>query len=211
MHDLVNFLVEERYCNTESEAIKIIESVSDEFYDSLVEAYKGKYDIGKRSPERLSMMRSKLKSLTNKAQQDPGSITPEMADKINRIRVSIPDQESLSRSEMEKRKKEGTSSKGLQPTPKGPGGTRAQKPPTVISGRTTTGTYANVARTDTRKLTKAATDITRISPESRGRTSVRTGPESGEIVKDLHTNPGASGARGTNVARSGGTRGVRTR
>jgi hypothetical protein len=38
MQELVDFLIEERYCNSELEAAKILESVSDGFYDYLVEA-----------------------------------------------------------------------------------------------------------------------------------------------------------------------------
>jgi hypothetical protein len=197
MHDLVDFLVEERYCNTESEAIKILESVSSEFYEYLIET---------SSDNRLAQLRKELNILMR------GKLDLKDTSKIDKIKSlqkeikELQAQTGISRITGDIQR--GGPPKGRAPTPKGPSG-GPQKPPTVISGRTTRGTYANVARGDTEKLTNVATKLTNISPGSGSKVSVRTGPESSELVTDLHTNPGASGARGTNVARSGGTRGVR--
>jgi hypothetical protein len=188
MHDLVDFLVEERYCNTESEAIKIIESVSDEFYDSLVEAYKGKYDIGKRSPERLSVMRSKLKSLTNKAQQDPGSITPQMADTINKFRLSIPDQQKLASAEMERRKREGTASKGLQPTPRPGGGAQTSDIAATRTAAARRGRPMTGARLNNPRVAAAAEKETNRRTRTRGEVRIQgTGQETGTVDSSNYT------------------------
>jgi hypothetical protein len=187
MHDLVDFLVEERYCNTESEAIRILESVSDEFYEYLIEAEAS-------AMEQTKTLKNQLKRELSKPNPNQATIL-----KITKQLQGLKGPLETERSQLP------MTSKGLQKTP---GRGRAQKPRDVVSS---VGTTAGIQRTDTGKISRTSTKLTGISPESRGRTSVRTGPESGEIVKDLHTNPGASGARGTNVARSGGTRGVRTR
>jgi hypothetical protein len=175
MHDLVDFLVEERYCNTESEAIKIIESVSDEFYEYLIETEKltGKERIKdiqtRRAPERLAAMRTRLKTLTKSAQENPKSIKPKTVEQINRLRVIIPDQESLSKKEMEKRKKEGTASKGLQPTPRGPGG--GAQTSDIAATRTA------AARRD-RPMTGARINDPRVAASAERRTSRMTGTSS---------------------------------
>ena len=48
MYELVDFLVEEKYCNTELEAIKILESISGEFYNYLVEESDSYVDSAKQ-------------------------------------------------------------------------------------------------------------------------------------------------------------------
>lgn len=204
MRKLVNFLVEEKYCNTQSEAIKILESVSDEFYNYLIEAENltGKERIKdiqtRRAPERHRAMSNRLKNMTTAAQRNPGSITPKQVRQIRMLRLLIPDQQELASLEMEKRKKEGTASKGLSPTPTGRGGRRVQKPRDQIS---TIGTTAGIQRTDTGKYSKAATILTGKPLESG----------TSELVGGRFTDKAVSGAGGTNQARSGGTRGVRTR
>jgi hypothetical protein len=200
MHNLVDFLVEERYCNTESEAIKILESVSDEFYDSLVEAeeLKGKERIKdiqtRRAPERLAAMRTRLKTLTKSAQENPKSIKPKTVEQINRLRVIIPDQESLSKKEMEKRKKEGTASKGLQKTPTGPKGRRVQK--TEEEG---------INPLNDPRVAAAAERESDEKTGTRGEVP-KAGGASNQSTRRLRQTQYSrtSGGRGTNIGRAGG-------
>lgn len=85
MQELVEFLIDERYCNTESEAIKILESVSDEFYEEVSAAM------------RLKGMRGRMDSLISQLMKDPNNI--ELQRKIKTIRGSIPQQETISKAE----------------------------------------------------------------------------------------------------------------
>jgi hypothetical protein len=191
MRKLVNFLVEEKYCNTQSEAIKILESVSDEFYNYLIEAEISATDLINTSNRQLRQELSKRspnpKLILHLTKKIKGLRGPASAESTQRPKTS----------------------KGLSPTPTGRGGRRVQKPGDQIS---TIGTTAGIQRTDTGKYSRAATILTGTSPESRGRQSVDSGrTRTSELVGDRFTDKAVSGAGGTNQARSGGTRGVRTR
>lgn len=191
MHDLVDFLVEEKYCNTESEAIKILESVSDEFYEYLIEAQISAMDLTTKTKKQL---RQEL-SRSNPQQKRIVHFTKKLKG------LSGPAAAEAAQMSM--------TSKGLQKTPSGKGGTRAQKPRDVVS---TVGTTAGIQRTDTGRISRAATQLTGISPESRGIKSVDTArTKTSELVGDRYSDRAVAGGRGTQQARSGGTRGVRTR
>jgi hypothetical protein len=191
MHDLVDFLVEERYCNTESEAIKILESVSDEFYESLIEAQISAITSTAEARKRMDAEMKKVGT----SDFNPKLVT-HLRKKISGLRG--PASVELAQSK----------SRGLQKTPTGASGSRVQKGEVVSS----VGSTAGIQRTDTGRYSRAATELTGISPESRGTKSVdinRT--RTSEIVADRYADRAVSGAGGTNQARSGGTRGVRTR
>lgn len=205
MGDLVKFLIEEGFCYKESEALRILESVSDTFYDYLVESYQGNYDISRRAPERLAMMRDKLKTLTAAVQRNPTTASRNQIERIQRLRAAIPGQQGLSRQEMEFRKATGRASRGLQATPRGPSGSRFQKPRDVIAP----GTISDIAKTSV-SPEREATRMTGISPGSKGTRSIDSGStRTAEIVSDRYKSRGSSGGGGTFQARSGGTRGVR--
>jgi hypothetical protein len=191
MHDLVDFLVEEKYCNTGSEAIKILESVSEEFYEYLIEAQISAMDLTTKAKKQL---RQEL-SRPNPQQKRIVHFTKKLKG------LSGPAAAEASQMSM--------TSKGLQKTPPGKGGTRAQKPRDVVS---TVGTTSGVSRTDLGQLSRAATMATGISPESRGIKSVDTArTKTSELVGDRYSDRAVAGGRGTQQARSGGTRGARTR
>jgi hypothetical protein len=192
MHDLVDFLVEERYCNTESEAIKIIESVSDEFYEYLIEAQVSAIASTADARKRMDAEMKKV----GKPEFNPNL--------VKHLRKKIDGLKGPASAELTQSK-----SKGLQKTPTGKGGTRAQKPRDVVSR---VGTTTGIQRTDTGKISRAATELTGISPESRGTRSVDTQrTKTSELVGDRYSDRAVAGGRGTQQARSGGTRGVRTR
>ena len=191
MHDLVDFLVEEKYCNTESEAIKILESVSDEFYDSLVEAQVSAITSTADARKRMDAEMTKV----GKPEFNPNL--------VKHLRKKIAGLKGPASAELTQSK-----SKGLQRTPTGEGGSRVQKKDVV----STVGSISGIQRTDTGKISRAATELTGISPESRGTKSVDTNrTRTSEIVADRYADRAVSGGRGTNVSRSGGTRGARTR
>lgn len=183
MQELVYFLIEERYCNSELEAIKILESVSDEFYDYLIEAQISATDLtnasNKRLRSELSRPNPNKKLIIHLVKKIKGLKGPAAAEAQQRPRTGI----------------------GLQPTPRGPGGSRAQKPRDVIS---TVGTIPGVQKTNQGQYSKAATRLTGISSGSGSRSSVRS-PETGEMVAGLFDRTGVSGGRGTGTTRTGGT------
>jgi hypothetical protein len=188
MHDLVDFLVEERYCNTESEAIKILESVSEEFYEYLIEAQISAMDLTTKTKKQL---RQEL-SRPNPQQKRIVHFTKKLKG------LSGPAAAEAAQMSM--------SSKGLQKTP---GGTRAQKPRDVVSR---VGTTSGIQRTDLGQYSRSATMATGISPESRGTRSVDTQrTKTSELVGDRYSDRAVAGGGGTQRSRTGGTRGVRTR
>jgi uncharacterized protein YdaT len=192
MHDLVNFLVEERYCNTESEAIKIIESVSDEFYDYLIEAEISAITSTADARKRMDAEMKKVGK--------PG-FNPNL---VKHLRKKIAGLKGPASAELAQSK-----NKGIQKTPTGEGGSRAQKPRDVVSR---VGTTAGIQRTDLGQYSRAATMATGISPESKGTRSVDTArTKTSELVGDRYSDKAVAGGAGTQQARSGGTRGVRTR
>jgi hypothetical protein len=189
MHDLVDFLVEERYCNTESEAIKIIESVSDEFYDYLIEAEVSAITSTAEARKRMDAEMKKV----GKPEFNPNL--------VKHLRKKIAGLKGPASAELAQSK-----NKGIQKTP---GGSRAQKPRDVVSR---VGTTAGIQRTDLGQYSRAATMATGISPESRGTRSVdTTRTKTSELVGDRYSDKAVAGGAGTQQARSGGTRGVRTR
>lgn len=204
MQELVYFLIEERYCNSELEAIKILESVSDEFYDYLIEK---NYDVNRFAPERVGLIRRRIEKLKSKAQNNPTSVQD--PEKLRRdikflkgaLRGPIDNQIEKANQEMKRRidAEEATVNKGSLPTPRGPGGSGAQKPRDVIS---TVGTIPGVQKTNQRKYSIAATRLTGISPESGSLSSVSS-PQTGEMVAGSFDRE-VSGGRGTGTTRTGG-------
>ena len=191
MLDLVDFLVEERYCNTESEAIRIIESVSDEFYDYLIEAEISAITSIADARKRMDAEMKKVGK--------PG-FNPNL---VKHLRKKISGLKGAASAELSQ-----STSKGLQRTPKGKGGTRVQQPGDVISR---VGTTAGIQRTDLGQLSRAATELTDISPESRGTISVDTQrTRTSEIVGHRYSDRAVAGGGGTQRSRTGGIRGVRT-
>ncbi len=101
MHDLVRYLIEEKYCNNESEAVKILESISDEFYEEVSAAM------------RLKGMRNRMGNLINQLTKDPTN--SELQRKIKTIRGAIPQQETISKAERVIKTEKGD--KGIAKTP----------------------------------------------------------------------------------------------
>jgi hypothetical protein len=150
MQELVEFLIDERYCNTESEAIKILESVSDEFYEEVSAAM------------RLKGMRGRMDSLISQLMKDPNNI--ELQRKIKTIRGSIPQQETISKAERVIKTTRGD--KGIAKTP----GVGAQ-----TSDTATTKTAA--ARKD-RPMTGAQINDPRVAASVERQASRMTGTSS---------------------------------
>lgn len=202
MYDLIDFLVEERYCNSELEAVKILESVSDEFYRYLVE----EYDISKFAPERVRAIKDKIKKLKTQAQENPLSINdPEKFRKrIAMLQGSldgpVDNQSKIAKREKQRRINAGEvkQNKGGLPTPKGPGKSRFQKSGDVISGP---GSLSGVTKASNYKLTQQATGLTGISPEASN-----AGGSRQTTRQHVHSkfDPNVSGGRGTGTTRTGG-------
>lgn len=190
MYNLVAYLIEEKYCNNELEAVKILESISDEFYEEVSAAM------------RLKSMRNRMENLIKQLIKDPTN--SEVQRKIKTIRGAIPQQETISKAERVIKTAKGA--KGIAKTPRGKRGVY-QQPKDVPSS---VGTASGIQRTDTGKYSDAATRLTNISPGSRGSKSVdSSGPPTSVLVGGRHTDTAVSGGRGTNQARSGGLRGVK--
>lgn len=186
MHDLIDFLVEERYCNSELEAVKILESVSDGFYEYLLEEVS--------ASQRVRAMRGRMGNLISSLMKDPTNTT--LQRQIKTIRSAIPQQEKISRGERAIQSVQG--SKGIASTPRGPGGSRFQKSGDVISGP---GSLSGVTKVSNYKLTQQATGLTGISPEASNAGGSRQTTR--QRVNRMF-DPNVSGGRGTGTTRTGG-------
>jgi len=203
MYELVDFLVEERYCNSELEALKIIESISDEFYKYLLE----EYNINKFAPERVRAIKDKIKRLKKQAQENPLSIKdPEkFRTRIDMLQGTldgtVDNQSKKAKDETQRRIDTGEvkQNKGGLPTPRGPGGSRFQKGRDVIS---TSGSLPGVTKASNYKLKQLATRLTGISPEAENAGGSRQ--KTGENVHSLFDPNDVSGGRGTGTTRTGG-------
>lgn len=177
MYELVDFLVEERYCNSELEALKIIESISDEFYEYLLEEVS--------ASQRVRAMRGRMGNLISSLMKDPTNTT--LQRQIKTIRSAIPQQEKISQGERAIQSVQG--SKGIAPTPRGPGGSRAQTSDIATTktaqqrrDRPMTGARINdpnvaaSAERNTSRLTGTTPEVNRAGGASRQFTGVvRTG------------------------------------
>lgn len=150
MYELVEFLIEERYCNTESEAIKILESISDKFYEEVSAAM------------RLRGMRGRMDNLISQLMKDPTNT--KLQRKIKTIRGAIPQQETISKAERVIKTTRGD--KGIAKTP----GVGAQ-----TSDIATTKTAA--ARRD-RPMTGAQINDPRVAASAERQVSRMTGTSS---------------------------------
>ena len=189
MQELVDFLIEGRYCNSELEAIKILESVSDGFYEYLIEAQISAIDATSKARKEMDAeMRSsnlnpkRLKHLRKKIADLNGPIDAGLAQT--------------------------SGTQGSQKTPTGRGGSRVQKGEDEPTSRRTKGSYGDVDSPTSSRLDRIATELTGIRPGSGGRTSVYS-PRTSTIVSDRYKDQAVSGAGGTRISRSGGVRGVR--
>lgn len=193
MYDLIDFLVEERYCNSELEALKIIESISDEFYRYLVEEVS--------ASQRVRAMRGRMGNLISSLMKDPTNTT--LQRQIKTIRSAIPQQEKISRGERAIQSVQG--SKGIASTPRGPGGSRFQKPRDVVSS---TGSLPGVKKASDYILNKKAEKLSGGMPSgSQSSRSVRS-PQTAEITGGIHGT--VHGGRGTQRDRTtGGIVGVK--
>jgi hypothetical protein len=108
MQDLVEFLIENRYCDTEASAIKILEYSSDNFYDYIAEAQLSAIDLTAKA--RKDMASELTKAGT------PGF----NAKKVRHMRKKIDGLRGPASTELAQRSTKKTS----QPTPGG--GSRAQ-------------------------------------------------------------------------------------
>jgi hypothetical protein len=118
MYEIVEFLIENKYCNTESEAICILESISDDFYEYLTEEVSG--------AQRVNAMRRRMASLVNKVQGNLSGDNTKVVSQIKAIRSALPKEELKSKGERAIDSIQGKTAKGLRPTPRGPQGQRAQ-------------------------------------------------------------------------------------
>lgn len=208
MYELVDFLVEERYCNSELEALKIIESISDEFYKYLLE----EYNINKFAPERVRAIKDKIERLKKQAQENPLSIKdPEkFRTKIDMLQGTldgtVDNQSKKAKDETQRRIDTGEvkQNKGGLPTPRGPGGSRYQKPKDVISS----GSLPGVTKAFDYVLDKKAKELSGGMPSGSQSSISVPSPQTAEITGERHGT--VSGGRGTRRDRTtGGVVGVK--
>lgn len=204
MYDLIDFLVEERYCNSELEAVKILESVSDEFYEYLLE----KYDISKFAPERVRAIKDKIKALKKQAQENPLSIKDpkKFRKRIEMLQGSVDNQSKIAEREKRRRIEAGEvkQNKGGLPTPRGPGGSRVQKPEDVIG----TGSLPGITKHSDYVLDKKAKELSGGMPSGSQSSSSVPSPQTAEITGGRHGT--VHGGRGTQRDRTtGGIVGVK--
>lgn len=197
MYELVDFLVEERYCNSELEALKIIESISDEFYEYLLE----RSNQFERSSEaaRLSNLRLKLKSIMAKivSEKDPEK-KKQLANEYKSIQTEIEKQSESEKTSRLIKQVRGEDNPASRPTPRGQGGSVYQKDGDVVSGP---GSLPGVTKTSNYKLKTLATRLTGISPEAENAGGSRQ--KTGENVHSMFDRD-VSGGRGTGRTRTGG-------
>ena len=192
MYDLIDFLVEERYCNSELEAVKILESVSDGFYEYLLEEVS--------ASQRVRAMRGRMGNLISSLMKDPTNTT--LQRQIKTIRSAIPQQEKISRGERAIQSVQG--SKGIASTPRGPGGSRVQKPKDVIG----TGSLPGITKYSDYILDKKAKELSGGMPSGSQSSSSVPSPQTAEITGGRHGT--VHGGRGTQRDRTtGGIVGVK--
>jgi len=197
MYELVDFLVEERYCNNELEALKIIESISDEFYEYLLE----RSNQFERSSEaaHLSNLRLKLKSIMAKivSEKDPEK-KKQLANEYKSIQTEIEKQSESEKTSRLIKQVRGEDNPASRPTPRGQGGSVYQKDSDVVSGP---GSLSGVTKVSNYKLTQQATGLTGISPEASNAGGSRQTTR--QRVNRMF-DPNVSGGRGTGTTRTGG-------
>jgi hypothetical protein len=208
MQELVDFLIEERYCNSELEAIKILESVSDGFYEYLVE----KYNVNRFAPERVMAITNRINSLKSQAQNNPTSVTDPVKFRRNIkflqgvLSGPIDNQKEKAKAEMQRRidDKEVKVKKGSLPTPNRG---KPQKPKNVPTGKTTIGSYSNIDR-NTSSVEKQARRLSGGMPSgSESQRSVYSSPTA-VVTGGRHGT--VHGGRGTQRDRTtGGVVGVK--
>jgi hypothetical protein len=172
MHDLVDFLVEERYCNTESEAIRILESVSDEFYEYLIEAEAS-------AMEQTKNLKNQLKRELSKPNPNQATIL-----KITRQLQGLKGPLETERSQLP------MTSRGLQKAP-GRGGaqtsdiatTKKAEQKAKETGKPMTGARLNNPRFAA-EVEKKASETTNTKPEVRIQ---GTGQDTRTIDRSIHT------------------------
>ena len=178
MSNLEIFLVEEGYCDTEREAIKILECISDEFYYFLIEKEISAKDATTQARQRLKSAFTKV----GKPNFNPKEIQ-HYTKKIKALEPFVGIELAQSRE---------SGSKSLQQTPRGVGGSRAQTTDIATTttsvqkskqrGRPMMGASLNVpsvaaaAERETSRQTRTSAEVGRAGGASRQRTGVvRTG------------------------------------
>jgi hypothetical protein len=190
MSNLEIFLIEEGYCNTEREAIKILECISDEFYDFLIEK-TSEYDPGRYSPERVIAMTARIRELQKQAQNNPESITDpvKFRQRIKKIKDALPKNQIMRELELKRRIKEKEAKPGILPTPRGKDGSIVQKPQVTRRGGTS---EPNIVSGSSRELDKIATGLTGM-PSEVGRAGGASAQSTSVRVTGGHTNMSPGG------------------
>jgi hypothetical protein len=174
MRELLYFLIEEKYCNTETEALKILESVSDNFYNYLLEEVS--------ASQRVGAMRKRMEGLISSLMKDPSNTT--LQRQIKTIRSELPGQEKISRAERTIKQIQGD--RGIASTPRGADGGRAQtsdiattKTAEKRKDRPMTGAkindprVASAAGRETSRITRTSAEVGRAGGASSQFTGVR--------------------------------------
>jgi hypothetical protein len=203
MQELVDFLIEERYCNSELEAVKILESVSDGFYEYLIE----RSTPVQRSSEASNVagLRTKLKSIMNSmvSEKDPER-KKELAQQYKSIQDSIKDASLEEKGTRAQKEIQGKDNPASRPTPNRG---RSQKPKNVPTGKTTRGSYSNINRNNS-DLEQQARRLSGGMPS--GSESQRSVPSSPTAVITGGRQGTVHGGRGTQKDRTtGGVVGVK--
>lgn len=196
MQELVDFLIEERYCNSELEAIKILESVSDGFYEYLIERSKPVQRSSEAS--KVADLRTRLKSIMNSvvSEKDPEK-KKKLAQQYKSIQDSIRDASLEERGTRAQKEIQGKGNPASRPTPNRG---RAQKKKDVISQA---GSLPGVLKKSNVDLTRRAD---RLLGQGDGGEVSRAGGSSqstGERIHGLY-DPNVSGGKGTGTTRTGG-------
>jgi hypothetical protein len=188
MQKLVDFLIEERYCNSELEAVKILESVSDSFYEYLIEG---------AGEDELSRLRLQLRNIERRGFDPTNS---KQIQQIKDLRTRITNLKVDTGIDRARQDIEGNTPKGRAKTPRGPGGRSAQKEKDVISQA---GSLPGVSKRSNSNLTGKAD---KLLGQKDGGEVPRAGGSSQrtrERVQRMY-DPNVSGGRGTGTTRTGG-------
>jgi hypothetical protein len=85
---IVSYLLENNFTETKSSAIKIIESMSDEWIYSIVEAYEGGKPLPKEDQEALNKIRQRLQSM-GKIEKTPTTYVPTTRPKRRKLEYEV--------------------------------------------------------------------------------------------------------------------------
>ena len=205
MSNLEIFLVEEGYCNTEREAIKILECISDEFYDFLVEKSS---NIDDMKPSEIESRRNELSRQLSALRRS--NLPPaELAQRSTQINAEL----KRLRDELKTHGNMGTYTPKRQDTPtvtrsdgskstlqtSGIGRTKTSDKREKETGSPMSGSILNVPRVRG-ELTKKATDLSGIPSEVHIQGTAQT---TAQRKEDLY-NRKTSGGGGTGQTRPGG-------